>query len=197
MSKIANKATARPKYTYLDCITGKCDAPAPDIPGKLFFTLLMVGCMCTAMTTFNGMRHHDWSFLQFFAESHWMYPLVLPLAMMTRLFVAGKIAAHILPAVKKNFSGIAKAFLIAVVNVSLMTPLMTAVVTILLQGFTDFGANYLEALPASWAFAIALNFLVVSPAVKLLHYNVISSVRGIQLMRLWTRIMQPVTALFN
>mgnify|MGYP004597176769 FL=1 len=195
-NSIANKTTET-KYTYLDCITGKCGAPTAGHPGKLFFSLLMVGFMCTSMTTFNGMRHHDWDFISFFIESHWMYPLMVPLAMLVRLFIADKIAALILPTVKKNFDGPAKALLIAVVNVSLMTPLMTAVVTILLQGFADFGANYLEALPASWAFALALNFLVVSPMVKLLHYNVISSVRGMQFMRLWTRLMKPVTALFN
>lgn len=185
-------------YTYLDCITGKCSAPAKGVPGKLFFTLLMAGCMCTLMTTFNGVRHHDWNLVQFFIESHWMYPLVVPLAMIVRLFIADKIAGIVIPKlIASNFSGTPKALLITLINTSLMTPLMTGVVTILLQGFGNFGANYLEALPVAWAFAMAMNYLVVSPAVKLLHYNVISSTKGMHLMWLWARVMHPVTALFN
>lgn len=168
------------------------------MPGKLFFTLLMAGCMSSIMATFNGMRHYDWNIMQFLAESHWVYPLVVPLAITVRLFIAGKIADIVIPKlIVPHFTGVAKALLTTVANVSLMCPLMTAVMTALLQGFDNFGANYLGALPLSLSFAVLMNYLVVSPSVKLLHYNVISSVKGMRIMWFWSSVMRPVAALFN
>lgn len=185
------------KYTYMDCLRGTCAAPAAGTPGKLFFTLLMVTCMASCMCTFNGLRHHDWDPVLFFTTSHWMYPLVIPIALLVRLFVADKISGRIIPIVKKHFTGIACTALTTVVNVSCMCPIMTLVMTILLQGFTDLGAAYLEALPFSLPFAMCLNFFVVSPFVKIMHHNFISTTKGMHLMWLWARVMHPVTAFFN
>ncbi len=186
------------KFTYLDCLKGTCAAPAAGMPGKLFFTLLMVTCMATCMCTFNGLRHHDWDAVLFFTTSHWMYPLVIPIALLVRLFIADKITGIIIPKyVKTHFTGIACTAVSTVVNVGCMCPIMTLVMTILLQGFTDLGAAYIEALPYSLPFAMCLNFFVVSPFVKIMHHNVISSTKGMHLMWLWARVMHPVTAFFN
>lgn len=170
-----------PRFTYIDCLTGRAGAPADKL-GKLVFQVLMVGGMVSIMATFNGVRHLG---LDFFVHFHWFYPLVFTVAFLLRLAIANRLADAAIPRfILPHFQGVARGVAITVLNVCIMAPLMAALVTLLLVGPANFWGRFADSLLISMVVATIVNFFVVGPAVKLLYYNAISSTaNGMKFLR--------------
>jgi len=174
-----NDAQRGRRYTYLDCLRGT--APAPTSPnGSTLFQVLMVGGMVTFMVTINGLRNAGPSFL---LQSHWLYPIVFCLAFLVRTFISSKMAGAVARRfVNGRLEGARKALAMTVVNVCCTAPIMCAIVTLLVSGADGFAWRYITTLPVTAPLAIAVNYLVVGPAAKLLFHNRISPAGGIGIM---------------
>ena len=85
----------------------------------------------------------------------------------------------------------------AVLNVSIMAPLMCAVVTLLLQGPDGALAVIAAEAPLSVAVAIAVNLLVVGPTVRLLYHNVILPATGVRLVGIVQRAATTWAGIFT
>ncbi|NPD32082.1 hypothetical protein HLV35_02210 [Eggerthellaceae bacterium zg-997] len=169
------------RVRYVDCINGRVSRPT-DMLGRFVFQLLMVASMVAVMSTFNGVRH---SGLDFFVHSHWFYPLVLFCAFLLRVLFVNRLTDHVISAhIVPNLTGALKVVSTAALNVALMTPCMTMVVTLLLQGTDDYWAYVLATIPVNMAVAMLLNVLAVGPAVKMLYYNVVAGTeRGARVLK--------------
>ena len=187
-------ASRERRYGYLDCLRGAVPAPKEG-PGAALFLLLMVGGMVTIMTTFNGVRH---SGLSFFLTSHWLYPLSYCIAVALKLGFANRVAGFIAGRwIRPHLRGAALNVAMAVLNVSIMAPLMCAVVTLLLQGPDGALAVIAAEAPLSVAVAIAVNLLVVGPTVRLLYHNVILPATGVRLVGIVQRAATTWAGIFT
>ena len=187
-------ASREHRYGYLDCLRGAVPAPK-DAPGSALFLLLMVGGMVTIMTTFNGVRH---SGLGFFVTSHWLYPLSYCIAVALKLGFANRVAGFVAGRwIHPHLHGAALSVAMAALNVSIMAPLMCAVVTLLLQGPDGALAVIAAEAPLSVAVAIAVNLLVVGPTVRLLYHNVILPATGVRLVGIVQRAATTWAGIFT
>ena len=163
--------------TYRDCLAGRVNAPE-DATEALLFQFFMVVGMVSIMATFNGLRH---SGLAFFTTHHWIYPLVACVAFCLRLLVAERIVKFVAPRmIEGRLKGIAKVLAMTTLNIMIMAPLMTTVVTALLYGTDGFAHNIVSNLLVSMPVSFTVNLLVVAPAVKLLFANVLTTERGVR-----------------
>ncbi|MDO4501941.1 MAG: DUF2798 domain-containing protein [Coriobacteriia bacterium] len=187
-----------PRYTYADCLQGRVKPPAPGAPGKMLFTFLMVGGMVTFMVTFNGLRHADWNLLWFLTHNLWMYPVIMAIGLLVRMKVGDAIVGAIAPRlIDGRITGFPKNLAMTVLNVTAMCPIMCGIVTFLLNGPDGFLLQYATAVPISFAVACLVNLLVVGPAVKLLHAQVITSAQGINLLLAIEKNLRVVAAFFG
>ncbi len=182
------------RYTYLDCLKGKTPAPQIDFE-KIIFQLLMVGGMVTFMATFNGLLHSGASF---FATAHWMYPLVFCIAFCVRTLIANKLVGvvagrWILP----RTQGFARGVAMTLLNVGVMGTIMSAAITLLLNGADDYLHAFITTTPITLLMALLVNFFVVGPAVKMLYNNYIEPVYGPRIMTIAQRYAMPWMAIFS
>lgn len=185
-------------FTYADCLCGRAPVPQAGAPGKVFFTLLMVGGMVTFMVTFNGLKHCGWDAALFFGSSLWLYPVVFVVAALVRVYIGDKAVGWAVPRfVAPYFNGLAKSIVMTLLNITVMCPLMSALVTLLLTGPVGFLPEYLDALPISFAFALVVNYFVVGPVVKMLHNNVISSDQGMAILLWFDKNIRPLMVLLG
>lgn len=168
MNQSSAPRTDRPeKIRYIDCLKGRAPVPTDPI-GFFLFHILMVGGMVTFMATFNGVRHDGIAFL---AYMHWFYPLVFLFAFLWRRTVANAITGRLIPRViAPRFSGAKGAAAKSFANVTCMAPFVCLWVSLLLEG-ADFLDFYLSTVFISWPCAIAVNFFIVGPLVKLVYNN--------------------------
>ena len=194
----APKQPRQHKYTYADCLCGRVTPPAAGAPGKFFFTMLMVGGMVTFMVTYNGLRHAGWNPAAFYPSHLWMYPLIYVIALLVRTLIADDIVGFVIPRfINNRFSGLPKNIVITLLNITIMCPIMSAIVTLLLYGTADFAWNYLTGLPTIYPIGLIVNFFIVGPAVKLLHTNIIPSAQGMQIMINIQQNLRWITAFFG
>lgn len=159
------------KLTYRDCLLGKAPVPA-DAVGFFLFQLLMVGGMVTIMASFNGYRH---SGLEFFLKSHWFYPLVVCIAFTVRRTIGNKLTGVIIPRfVNPHFTGMAGGFVKNAVNVCIMAPIMSFVVSLLLEG-ANFASFFLSSVLLTMGVAFLVNSFLVGPVVKMVYNNRIAA----------------------
>ncbi len=193
-----NETAQHPSYGYRDALCGRIPLPAVGEPGKLIFTVMMVASMVTFMCLFNGSRHYDWNVTAFFLNAHWLFPLIFIVALSVRLSLADAITGKIIPSViAPNFDGIAKTALITLANVTVMCPIMSALATLLLNGFDNYGYEYITALAAAYPVALCLNFFIVGPAVKCGFYKLMYSKRGVHFLGWFKANVMPVLYFFN
>lgn len=158
------------RCTFFDCLSGKVGAPSGPASKSMFQLLVLCG-MITFMVTFNGVRHAG---VDFFFESHWLYPIAFCLAFSLRLLVVNRLTGWILARpFFGRFTGFARNVAITSVNVAIMAPVMGSFVTVLLSGLDNLAANLASALPVSVAVAFCVNLLVVGPLVKYLYHHVL------------------------
>ena len=158
MSK--TETTQSPRVTYLDCLKGTAPVPRGGVEKKTF-TLLMVGGMVTFMVNFNGVLH---SGLGFYPHGVWLIPIVFCIAFLVKTQLVGKFTEMLIgKLVIPNLTGFKKGLGITLCNVCVMAPIMSSIVTLLLQG-TD---GYLAYL----AHALLINTFIVGPIAKMLYNN--------------------------
>lgn len=166
MSK--TETTQSPRVTYLDCLKGTAPVPRGGVEKKTF-TLLMVGGMVTFMVNFNGVLH---SGLGFYPHGVWLIPIVFCIAFLVKTQLVGKftdmlIGKFVIP----NLTGFKKGLGITLCNVCVMAPIMSSIVTLLLQGTDGYFAHLARALPISVVAAFLINTFIVGPIAKMLYNN--------------------------
>lgn len=193
-----NETAEHPRYSYADALCGRIPVPDAGAPGKLIFTIMMVASMVTIMCGFNGTRHYDWNAAAFFINGHWLFPLIFIIAFSVRISLADAITSRIIPnVIAPNFDGIAKTALITLVNVTVMCPIMSALATLLLNGFDNYAYEYITALAAAYPVALLVNFFLVGPAVKRGFYKLMYSERGVRFLGWFKANVMPVLYFFN
>ena len=170
MSK--TETTQSPRVTYLDCLKGTAPVPRGGVEKKTF-TLLMVGGMVTFMVTFmvnfNGVLH---SGLGFYPHGVWLIPIVFCIAFLVKTQLVGKFTEMLIgKLVIPNLTGFKKGLGITLCNVCVMAPIMSSIVTLLLQGTDGYLAYLAHALPISVAAAFLINTFIVGPIAKMLYNN--------------------------
>ena len=191
---VSEEETAPKNVTYLDCLMGRAPIPRKGI-NKLMFTLLMVGGMVTFMTTFNGVSH---SGLAFFAQMHWMYPLIFALAFLVRIYIADKIVNFVAPRfLLPRFHGLARPIAMTALNVCVMAPIMASIITLLLHGPNNYLAEVLVSITKNAGVAAFVSFFVVGPAVKMLYNNVVAKRSEVAIFRIAHKYAMPWTAIFS
>lgn len=181
------------KLKYRDALAGRVPVPRDKL-GFFVFQALMVGGMVTFMATLNGIRHDGMGFVLYM---HWFYPVVFAVAFAIRRTIGNAVTGFIIPRfIVPNLSGVAAAVAKCLSNVGIMCPLVSLVVSILLDG-ADFLPFYLSTLPVSLPCAIAANFFVVGPAVKLLYANHIARKSSTKIISQWQRYAHTLTALLG
>lgn len=181
-------------YGYRDCLDGTAPVPQ-DTLGNAIFSLLMAGGMVTIMTTFNGMRH---SGLDFFAVSHWLYPVVFCIAMAMRFLYANRVVDFVAPRwIRPHLDGIPRTIAMTLLNVGIMAPVMCSLITLLLKGPGNALEDIAAALPLSMTVAVLVNLLVVGPAVRLLYHNVIMPATGARLVSALQRFATTWAGIFT
>lgn len=128
---------------------------------KKTFTLLMVCGMVTFMVNFNGVLHSD---LGFYPHGVWLIPIVFCIAFLVKTQLVGK---FVIP----NLTGFKKGLGITLCNVCVMAPIMSSIVTLLLQDTDGYFAYLAHALPISLAAALLINTFIVGPVAKMLYNN--------------------------
>ena len=127
-----------------------------------------------------------------------MYPLSFCSSLILRIILADRI---IRPLVKKlviaKVKGVARSFIITLLNVVIMSTIMTTWITILLSGFDGLWQNVSSALPLTYTVSFLLNFLIVSPAVKMLYNNIITPAGSIRFMRTIREGLSPIAVFFG
>lgn len=186
------------KATYADAIMGRIQPPKEG-PGKLAFQVLMVGGMVSFMATLNGIEHAG---LEFFTNhSLWMYPLVFCIAMLVRTFFADKLVGFLASRyVAPRFKGLGRNIAMTLLNVAIMSVVMSTVVSALISGASDLAdlANTtMASLPATMTVSALVNFFIVGPTVKVLYHNVIAPTLGINVFRFAQKIALPGTVIFG
>lgn len=136
------ETTESPRATYLDCLKGTAPVPRGGVEKKTF-TLLMVGGMVTFMVNFNGVLH---SGLGFYPHGVWLIPIVFCIAFLVKTQLVGKftdmlIGKFVIP----NLTGFKKGLGITLCNVCVMAPIMSSIVTLLLQGTDGYFAHLARA----------------------------------------------------
>lgn len=181
------------KLTYRDALAGRVPVPTDKL-GFFVFQTLMVGGMVSFMATLNGVRHDGMGFVLYM---HWFYPVVFVVAFIIRRTIGNAVTGFVIPRfIVPRFEGTAAAFAKCLANVGVMCPLVSLVVSILLDG-ADFLPFYLSTLPISLPCAIAANYLVVGPAVKLLYANYIARHSSTKIITQWQRYARTLTALLG
>ena len=181
------------KLTYRDALAGRVPVPTDKL-GFFVFQTLMVGGMVSFMATLNGVRHDGMGFVLYM---HWFYPVVFVVAFIIRRTIGNAVTGFVIPRfIVGRFEGTVAAFAKCLANVGIMCPLVSLVVSILLDG-ADFLPFYLSTLPISLPCAIAANYLVVGPAVKLLYANHIARHSSTKIIALWQRYARTLTALLG
>lgn len=172
MSK--TETTQSPRVTYLDCLKGTAPVPRGGVEKKTF-TLLMICGMVTFMVNFNGVLH---SGLGFYPHGVWLIPIVFCIAFLVKTQLVGKFTEMLIgKLVIPNLTGFKKGLGITLCNVCVMAPIMSSIVTLLLQGTDGYFAYLAHALPISVAAALPINTFIVGPIAKML-YNNYFAVRG-------------------
>lgn len=179
-SQVTAAEAAEPeRYTYAQCLRGEVPVPT-GANGKTLFQVLMVGGMVTFMVTANGLRNTG---LEFFANSHWLYPLMFALAFLVRTFISAPLANKLAERfVFGRLEGTARAVAMTVLNVCCTAPIMCAIGILLLVGPSDFLVRYATTLPLMAPIAALMNYFVVGPIAKLLFFNKISPSGGLDLL---------------
>lgn len=187
-------APASQRYTFWECINGTAPAPTTAAEKSIFQLLMIVG-MAAVMSTFNGMRH---SGLDFFFESHWLYPVVLCITLCLRLGFVNRLVDYVIPRfIAPHFAGFPRNAAITLLNTAIMSPIMGCAVTLLLNGTGNFTANLLGTLTVSAPFAILMSLLVVGPAVRYLYHNVVTPVFGVSMLNDLQRHVTGVAGFFT
>lgn len=182
------------KCTYVDCLMGGANTPAAG-PGKAVFQLLMVGGMVSFMATINGLLH---SGLDFFTHALWMYPLVFCIAFLVRIYVGDRIVGFVAPRlILPRLRGLARNLAMTALNVGVMATIMGSIMTLLLNGLDNYGAQLASTLPITMAAAALVNFFIVGPIVKMIYNNVIAPSQGVRLIRIANKYVMPWTAIFG
>lgn len=166
--------------TYLDCL---CDrAPVPHAQnGDTLYKVLMTGGMVAFMTTINGLRNTGLGFIH---ESLWLYPFVFCIALLVRIFYAGKASTYLrVNYVDPNFKGAPHALVNSFMSTLVTSPVMCAITTLLLVGPENFWGSYFATLPITAPMSIVVSYFIVGPAVKMLFNNYITPARGMKLLR--------------
>ncbi len=173
-------AGARARITYRDCVMGR--APVPSDPvGFFVFHMLMVLGMVAVMATFNGVRSDGLVFLR---DSHWVYPVVFCFAFFYRRTVANVITGFLIPRlVVGRLSGPSAGVAKSVINVGTMNPAVCMFVGLLVKGPQGMLAFFCTAEPLSLFAAIAVNYLLVGPAVKMFVNNHVSMADNVRILR--------------
>ena len=166
MSK--TETTQSPRVTYLDCLKGTAPAPRGGVEKKTL-TLLMICGMVTFMVNFNGVLH---SGLGFYPHGVWLIPIVFCIAFLVKTQLVGKFTEMLIgKLVIPNLTGFKKGLGITLCNVCVMAPIMSSIVTLLLQGTDGYFAYLAHALPISVAAAFLINTFIVGPIAKMLYNN--------------------------
>ncbi len=189
----AREEHSQQKPTYVDCLMGRAVVPSDKL-GFFVFQMLMVGGMVSVMATFNGVRH---SGLDFFATSHWFYPIVFCSAFVIRRTVGNAITDRLIPRlVTPYLTGAAGAIAKTAINVGVMCPMVSLVVSILLEGW-GFAAFYITAVPVSLPVAILVNYLLVGPVVKMVYARFAAQGGNERLLAILSRYAPGLTAMFG
>ena len=180
--------------TYRDCLLGR--APIPHhANGDTLFQAMMTGGMVAFMTTANGLRNTGLGFL---AESLWLYPLIFCIALLLRIGFTSRAVRFLKPRlIDGRFEGAAHTLAMTVLNTCVTSPIMCAIVTMLLMGPDGFWANYLATLPITAPTSIAVSYFIVGPAVKMLFNNRISPAAGMHLLEEMDEVGTPIARMMG
>jgi hypothetical protein len=196
LKKNETENTARSTHpcTYLDCLAGRADVPQDPV-GKLLFTLLMTGGMVTFMVSVNALHHGGLADLR---SSLWMFPLVACIAFTIRMFYGGPLADKLAePLVLSRFTGVKRGIGMTVLNVTIMSPVMCALVTLLLHGTNGYLSVYPTTLLHIYPIALAINFFIVGPIVKMLYNNLLAPRGSGQAIERFRKYVMPLAYFFN
>lgn len=172
---------------YADVIAGRAPVPSGGVGFFVFQTLMVLG-MVTVMATFNGVRSEG---LLFLLNAHWVYPVVFACALVWRRTVANAITSRLIPLLVLGrlhgfWAGLAK----SAINVSTMNPAMC----LLVKGPAGAVAFFLASEPLSLIAAIAVNVLLVGPAMKMLVNNRMDATDDVRVFLGADRALHPVMA---
>lgn len=163
--------------------------------GDTLFQAMMTGGMVAFMTTINGLRNTG---LDFLSESLWLYPLIFCIALLLRIGFSSKAVRLLKPRlVDGRFTGAGHTLAMTVLNTCLTAPIMCAIVTMLLVGPENFWISYLTTLPITAPLSIAVSYLVVGPAVKMLFNNRISPSTGVHLLEEMDEVGTPIARMMG